>query len=143
MAAVIRARTEVLETISRWIHEGGGAQDTLDDPQLYASLLSFFNSPTEHAPPAESASDPQVQRGFATINENRKAVLISLSLQTLRPIARNVFGSEILLEPSPSPSFGPEAPDIDQVKPEDLVNNIDAMAAAAFRNVTHEVCVPI
>lgn len=139
VAAVVRARTEVLETISRWIHEGGGAQDALDDPQLHASLMSFFNNPTEHTPSADASGDANVQRGFATINENRKAVLISFSLQTMRPITRNMSGSELFLDPSPSPSFGPDPPDIDQIKPEALVSNIDAMAAAAFRNVTQEV----
>lgn len=139
VAAVVRARTEVLETISRWIHEGGGAQDALDDAQLYASLLAFFNSPTEHAPPSDLADDSRVQRGFATINDNRKAVLTSLTLQTMRPIVRAHPGFDLSLEPLQSSSFGPEPPNIDEVKPEDLVNNIDAMAAAVFRNVSQEV----
>lgn len=137
---MVRARAEVLETMSRWIHEGGGAQDALDDPQLYASFMTFFNSPTEHAPPTEFADDAHVQRGFATINENRKAVLASFTLQTMRPISRNSMGSELYAsESSTSPSFGSEPPDIDKTKPEELVNNIDAMAAATFRNVTQEV----
>ena len=80
-----------------------------------------------------------MQRGFATINENRKAVFQSFTLQTLRPVVRTVSGVELFSETTAASSFGTEVPDIEQVKPEDLVNNIDAMAAAAFRNVTHEV----
>lgn len=140
VAAVVRARTEVLETISRWIHEGGGAQDALDDPQLHIAFVSFFNSATEHTALLEAADDPQVQRGFATINENRKAVFQSFTLQTMRPVVRTISGMELFAEPVAASSFGPGIPDIDQVKPEDLVNTIDAMAAAAFRNITQEVC---
>ena len=136
----MRARTEVLETMSRWIHEGGGAQDALDDAQLHTSVLSFLSSPTEHAPPSELSDEPQVQRAFATINENRKAVLQSFSLQTMRPLSRHVSASELYSESSQAPSFGSDAPDIDTITPEDLVSNFDAMAAAAFQNVTQEVC---
>ncbi|EKM53679.1 uncharacterized protein PHACADRAFT_198103 [Phanerochaete carnosa HHB-10118-sp] len=138
VAAVVRARTEVLEAISRWIHEGGGAQDALDDSQLHSAFVAFFNNPTEHVPVPEAAEVPQVRRGFATINENRKAVFQSFMLQTMRPVVRAVSSAELFSEQASVPLFGPEIPDFDQTKPEDLVNNMDAMAAAAFRNVTQE-----
>jgi GTPase-activating protein BEM2 len=139
----MRARTEVFETINRWIHDGGGAQDALDDAQLYASIISFLDSTTEHCPPSELADDSQVQRAFTTINENRKAVLQSFTHQTMRPLASNISTSELFPQSSQSsqpPSFGSDPPDIDTITAEELVSNFDAMAAAAFQNVTQEVC---
>lgn len=145
LASVIRARSEVLETISRWIHDGGGAQDALDDPQLHSAMLSFFRHPTDHAAPVVAAADlSSVQHGFSLVNENLKAVFASFSAQTMRPIVRTISVYEAAADGSSAASnAGPEPPDIDQLSPEALVNNLDSMAAAAFRNVTQEVSVSI
>ncbi len=139
IAAVVRARSEVLETFNRWIHDGGGAQDALDDHQLLSSFISFFRHPTDHEPPEAIASDSNVQAAFGIINDNRKAVYASFTAQTMRPTVRAV--PEPVSELSSSASFSHEPPDIDSIEPEELVGNLDAMAAATFRNVTQEVSI--
>ncbi|KAI0090890.1 hypothetical protein BDY19DRAFT_887550 [Irpex rosettiformis] len=136
IATVVRARTEVLETINRWIHEGGGAQDALDDPQLLSSFISFFRHPTDHEPPEAVASDFNVHAGFGTINDNRKAVYASFTAQIMRPTVRAV--PDPVTESSNPASYSSDPPDIDNIEPEELVGNLDAMAAATFRNVTQE-----
>ncbi|KAJ3539493.1 hypothetical protein NM688_g6351 [Phlebia brevispora] len=140
LPAVIRTRSEVIETISRWIHDGGGAQDALDDFQLNAALLSFFRHPTEHSPPPVSVADtPSVQHGFALINDNLKAVFAAFTAQTSRPILRSIPVSDISTEASASISTSSsEPPDVDKLSPGDFIQNLDAMALATFRNVTQE-----
>ncbi|KAF7797130.1 hypothetical protein EIP86_008322 [Pleurotus ostreatoroseus] len=140
LSAVVRARSEVLETISRWIHDGGGSQDALDDPQLYSALMTFFRHPTEHSPPVVSPSDDtNVQHGFALINENLKAVFAAFISQTSRPILRSIPACDVSTESSANTAAsGSELPNVDEVSPKDLVQNLDAMALATFRNVTQE-----
>lgn len=137
IATVVRTRTEVLETMKRWILEGGGAQDALDDPQLHSSFISFLRHPTDHEPPDAVASDQNVQNGFRTINDSRTEVYASFTAQTMRPTVRAV--PDQVTESSTSASYNPDPPDIDHIEPEELVGNLDAMAAATFRNVTQEV----
>lgn len=137
IASVVRARSEVLETLNRWIHDGGGAQDALDDPQLLSSFMTFFRHKPDHEPPALLAADANVQAGFTLINENRKAVQASFITQTMRPIVKAI--PDPVVEVPSATSYGPDAPDIDNIEPEELVGNMDAMAAATFRNVTQEV----
>lgn len=139
VASVVRARSEVLETINRWIHDGAGAQDALDDSQLLASFTAFFRDSSDHAPPSHllNNNDSNVHGGFSLINDNRKAVYASFMAQTMRPIVRPAL--EPVGDSSTSASYGPEAPDIEKITAEELVGNLDAMAAATFRNVTQEV----
>jgi GTPase-activating protein BEM2 len=136
IATVVRARSEVLETMNRWIHEGGGAQDALDYPQLLSSFIAFFSHPTDHEPPEGLVSDYNIQAGFSLINDNRKAVYASFTAQTMRPTVKAMPDS---INELTSTSFSPDPPDIDNIEVEELVGNLDAMAAAAFRNVTQEV----
>ena len=104
-------------------------------------MMSFFRHPTDHSPPVVSIDDtPSVQHGFTLINENLKAVFASFCMQTQRPVTRTVLFVESTTEGSSStPAFGSQPPDIDQVDPASLVDNLDAMVMAAFRNVTQEV----
>ncbi|KAI0689000.1 hypothetical protein BC835DRAFT_1371134 [Cytidiella melzeri] len=136
IAAVVRARSEVLEAMNRWIHEGGGAQDALDDPQLLSAFMSFFSHPTDHEPPEGLTSDPHVQAGFSLINDNRRAVRASFTAQSMRPIVRAL--PDPTGESFPSASYDSDPPDVDSIEAEELVGNLDAMAAATFRNVTKE-----
>lgn len=140
--ATTRSRTDVLESIRRWVQEGGGAQDALDDPQLYSAMLSFFNHPTEHGPPpGVNVPESLMPKTYDLLQENVRNVRASFLLYTMRPILRHHSPSEPVPEPQPSLalSFGVEPPDIDQIDPADLVANLDAMAAAAFRNLSSEV----
>lgn len=124
--------------MNRWIHEGGGAQDALDNPMLYSAFVSFFRHPSDHAPPEiPDADDSGIRPGFSLINDNRKAVYASFIAQTLRPIVRAI--PDPVVDSAASASYGPDPPDIDHIEAEELVGNIDAMAAATFRNISQEV----
>ena len=63
-------------------------------------------------------------------------------VQTMRPQLRlmPVRGS---VDGTAGPNYGVRAPPVDSISAEDLVNNLDAMAAAAFRNIVQEVCFKI
>ena len=137
---VVRLRLEVLETLGEWITQGGGAQDALDDAALYESLLTFFAQPTEQKL-LESVSDPESEAGQAlkALEVTRKTLLTSFRSQTMRPIPRSTATQEATDENSVINSYSSELPDVDRLDPEELVNNLNAMASATFRNVTQEV----
>ncbi|KAJ7259136.1 hypothetical protein B0H12DRAFT_1014571 [Mycena haematopus] len=140
---VAGSRTEVLDTIKDWLTRGGGASDMLDDLQLYAAVRSFIDDPSEHViPQSANASDPGVEQVWSTLTEVRSRLQRTFETNTMRP-------------PAPFPSLGHpsnavngqrsrlqtqtrEPPDIDRIEPEELVDNLDAMACAAFGNVTEE-----
>ena len=139
LAGVVRARSEVLETISRWIHDGGGAQDALDDPQLHAAIAAFFRHPTDHLPPSVTSEDaPAIRHGFSLVRENLTAVYASFTAQTQRPTVRSIPYLEASFDSAVS-SFSTQPLDVDQMSPMELVDSLDVMAMAAFHNVTQEV----
>ncbi|KAJ6454183.1 rho GTPase activating protein 22 [Mycena sanguinolenta] len=140
---VAGSRTEVLDTIKDWLVRGGGASDMLDDPQLHTAVRSFIEDPVEHViPQSANSSDPGVEQACSTLTEVRSRLRRTFETNTMRP-------------PAPFPSLGHpsttvngqrsrlptqtrEPPDIDRIEPEELVDNLDAMACAAFGNVTEE-----
>lgn len=107
--------------------------------------MTFFRHPTEHSPPVVTPSDESnVQHGFALVKENLKAVFVAFTSQTSRPILRSIPACEVTTEsPASTATAGSELPNIDEISPEDLVQNLDAMALATFRNVTQEVTTPL
>ncbi|KAJ7464127.1 rho GTPase activating protein 22 [Mycena latifolia] len=138
------SRTEVFDTLNGWLTRGGGAQDILDDSQLYTAVRSFLDNPSDHViPQSANASDPGVEQAWSTLTEMRHRLRRTFGSYTMRPPAP--FPS--LNHPPPGPVNGQrgrpqmqsrEPPDIDRVDPEELVDNLDAMACAAFGNVTEE-----
>ncbi|KAH9935113.1 uncharacterized protein BXZ73DRAFT_89498 [Epithele typhae] len=123
---IVRLRLEVLDTMSEWITQGGGAQDSLDDGALYESFITFFSQPTEQKM-LESVSEPE-----------------SDASQALRTLEINAAGpekhayTESANDGMAAGNYSSELPDIDQLEPEELVNNLNLMASATFRNVTQE-----
>ena len=125
IAENIQIKLDVLETITYWLTKGGGAQDALDDPELMEGLKTFLTPPKD------------AKNNLVEEVESAKSELLQLFyLQTSRPN----------LDPPPSKhavqnnsrKFGPKLPDIDNISPEDLVENLDAMANTVFRGVTEE-----
>ncbi|GLB37976.1 putative GTPase-activator protein for Rho-like GTPases [Lyophyllum shimeji] len=140
---VITARGEVLETIKEWLSVGGGAQDVLDDVQLFNALQSFLDSPSDHIVyEAKNFSAPNVQQSFSRLTEARRTLRSSFISQTMRPLTTR--GPAIPRSPVNDGGFRTrnlsmrEPPDIDHVDAEDFVDNLDGMACAAFSNVTEE-----
>ncbi|KAJ3512365.1 hypothetical protein NLJ89_g3558 [Agrocybe chaxingu] len=138
----INNRAEVLATVKEWLTLGGGAQDILDDNQLFIAVQSFLESPADHqlfkAPASEADSVKQAWESLSEMRQWLSTVFIS---QMRRPtISRGLH---------PRPSTGPRSarkrnistrdpPDLDHMDPEDFVDNLDGMASAAFSNVTQE-----
>lgn len=142
MSYVVQVRSEILGTINDWITLGGGAQDVLDDPQLYESILTFLEHPTDHSVLQDMPRDDQDIHEAVNMLYNAKLSLhTSFLSQTMRPSTRNLHDPDNLLNGSNPENFGPEPPNIDQLDAEELVNNLDSMASAAFRNVSQEVSV--
>ena len=136
----MRLRLEVLDTLNEWINQGGGAQDALDDGALYEAILAFLTQPAERKL-LESAPESGSSAGQATraLEASRTALLASFRSQTLRPIPRAPPTPELTNDGVAIQSYSSELPDIDQVAAEELVNNLNAMASATFRNVAQEV----
>ena len=144
---VLRARQAVIRTIAEWTHTGGGAQDALDDPELYAAIHSFLSESNEQDftlasstdSTAETEENHEVVRALAkTCETERETLLESFTAQTRRPTARQVpvrgVSNVTIMH-----NFGIRPPNLEEISAMDLVNNLDAMASAAFRSVNQEV----
>ncbi|KAG6864408.1 hypothetical protein C0991_009715, partial [Blastosporella zonata] len=142
---VMTARTQVLDTVREWLTIGGGAQDILDDAQLFNALQSFLDSPSDHVVyEAKNFADPNVQQSNARLIEARQSLRVSFNSQTKRPLATrhppiprgamNGSGSSARIH---TLSLR-EPPDMDRFDAEEFVDNLDGMACAVFSNVTEE-----
>ncbi|KAH8827785.1 rho GTPase activating protein 22 [Flagelloscypha sp. PMI_526] len=137
-------RSEVLDTMREWIVVGGGAQDLLDDHDLHTSVFAFLENPTDHQIQEQTTfQDPSVQQIWSSLHSSRMSLNATIIAQVSRPSRRQ----DRMGAPPRSPTSSTqrpkvhgqrEAPDIDHITPEDLVDNLDALAAAAFSNVTEE-----
>ncbi len=129
--------------MTKWLHSGGGSQDTLDDSQLYSSVLSFLTHEPDHVLPDLDDDLDAVAAGSLLLGDIRKALLASFKAETMRPSQARSSSTDRSSRRTSAPAFGPHPADIDDVSAEDLVSNLDAMASAAFRNVTQEVSLDI
>ncbi|OAX35708.1 hypothetical protein K503DRAFT_868067 [Rhizopogon vinicolor AM-OR11-026] len=135
---VIQFRAEVLETVKEWITSGGGAQDCLDNVQLFEAVQSFLESPLDRSSfdPA-SADENDVNQAWDALDGARQTTLTAFKAHTRRP-------PSVFLAPRPSNtpararSFGNQPPDLDEISAEELVENLNAMGAAAFSNISEE-----
>ncbi|KAJ7078135.1 hypothetical protein B0H15DRAFT_1001510 [Mycena belliarum] len=115
------------DILSSWLMRGGGAQDILDDTQLYTAVCSFLDNSSDHVlPKSANANDPGVEQSWITLMDVRHRL-------------RRTFTSNTRGRPS---NQSREPPGIDPIDPEELVDNLDAMAAAAFGNVTDSWFLP-
>lgn len=127
-----------LKTLAEWIHNGGGAQDALDDVELHSAMRSFLSQQESREAVTTSDDADELSMLWKDLQTYRTSLFQTFNSQTLRPQTRHVpvRGS---LSATAAHNFGLRPPRIDELTPEDLVNNLDAMAAAAFRNVVQEV----
>ncbi|OCH89401.1 hypothetical protein OBBRIDRAFT_732687 [Obba rivulosa] len=132
---IVRVRSEILETINEWVTRGGGAQDALDDPQLFTSFESFLNNAPEHSLSSGEHHFGEAEQTLATI---LKVVRQSFAARTMRPSTSLSTTQGQQASGGNSQTFGLDPPDIDRLDAEGLVNNLNAMAAATFRNVSAE-----
>src|SRR5258708_8099570 len=119
---------EVLTVLKDWMEVGGGSSDVLDEPQLFHSFNNFTIRLTE-----EAAQDNGKE---GELNNARRHLASIFTEQSQRPG---------LLEESTKPSltqspdvFGALPPSIDDLRPEEFVANLDAIASAVMAAVTSD-----
>ena len=149
---VANQRGQVLGTIQEWLATGGGAQDVLDDPQLYSAIRAFLDSTMDHAVfESPHFADPMVHQAWDGLLRARRVLESFFVSQTMRPRAVGTSlrqhmrvgvrsrGQQGQHQQATQGSREREPPDVDRADPEDFVDNLDGMAAAVFNNVTEEV----
>jgi hypothetical protein len=135
--------------MQEWLTIGGGAQDILDDVQLFNTVQSFLESQTEQQYMVKSDDDDNnpiaVEQAWESLVETKRSLKLTFMSQTMRPTISRGFHN---LRPQGSNRgarmrniSGRDPPDLDRMAPEDFVDNLEGMAGAAFSNVTQEVCV--
>ncbi|TFY81474.1 hypothetical protein EWM64_g2531, partial [Hericium alpestre] len=136
---IARIRREVLDVIIEWLQNGHGAQDILDDSALYPAIHAFLSGISEHDIPESTAKeDSSVVQAWTGLKQTLQNARTAFAAHTMRPPILSLASSEPLASVLETHTFTSEAPDLDKVTPEELVDNLDAMACAAFRNVTEE-----
>lgn len=140
---VATKRNEVLATIKEWLTIGGGAQDTLDDVQLYSAVHGFLDSRSDHLifKPA-MLHNTAVQKAWESLSDAIGSVKSTFISQSMRPTISGGMRNQ-----RPQPSRGTrtrnlstrDPPDFERMDPEAFVDNLDGMFSAAFSNVTQEV----
>ncbi|KIO30491.1 hypothetical protein M407DRAFT_5566 [Tulasnella calospora MUT 4182] len=120
--ATTQLRLDVLSTLSYWFSVGGGAQDILDDLELYQSVQAFLNSDLPGTSPDVVAVRKSLFETFVS--------LTSLPVRDVTP-PKEANGVE-----SSTHRFGSQPPPLDDVTPDDLVSNLDCIAQTVFRGVT-------
>jgi hypothetical protein len=137
---LIRIRSQVIDTMNEWMFQGGGAQDVLDDANLYGAIRSYLDDNLQHTAPSSSAFDNStVQEAWRAYEKSRRSFTSSFISQTMRPTSRDVSAFKPPVSTTKTRNMGREPPDIDRMDPEQLVESLDTMAAAAFSNVSEEV----
>ena len=141
----IKNRVEILEVLQEWIQKGSGAEDALDDGQLYDAFKTFNSELMREEPLSSSqrdSTDVKIREAWKNLNQVKESLVALFTTRTKRPPIKkpNKEFSEICGE-GYSWSVNSDPPDIDRLTPEELVNIIDAMMNAAFRNVTEEVSI--
>ncbi|KAH8994411.1 hypothetical protein EDB92DRAFT_274843 [Lactarius akahatsu] len=137
---VAHVREEIIEVLTEWLNSGGGSQDVLDDSALYRAVKSFLDSSSDHAiPESQHRDDSEVVESWKSLKSRILGLSTLFTSQTLRPNISKTPVPETQHRTTPSGSLNfVDLPDIDRTTPEELVNRINAMATAAFRNVTEE-----
>lgn len=135
---VYRIRSEVIEAMNDWMTRGDGAQDILDDVELYQAFYSFLSGASEPLPSNLDTSEG-VLKSWNELEDARKALFRIFLSKTMRP---QIQSTPIMRSaPRNVNRFGTSPPSVDGAQPEDLVDNLDALATANLRNVTQEVSI--
>lgn len=126
--------------MKEWITTGGGAQDCLDDAPLYETVRTFLGTPLDRSELEllPSNDDPELLQSWEALETMKKNTLSMFMSHTLRPPALTAADPRPVATPGHVRNFGGQVPDIDLVTAEDFVDNLNAMAFAAFSNVIEE-----
>ena len=131
-----RVRLDVLSTLFEWIDNGGGAQDALGDPELFDAMNNFLAiTSITQIPDGTSTEDEPTWAELENVRQNTMSLYKS---QTRRPKLQTSAARDSIAASS-AHNFGHQPPSFDDIDPEALVDNLDAMAATAMHSVTQEV----
>lgn len=142
---IIRTRAEALEAIKEWLTIGFGAQDFLDDAQLYSTVKGFLDSQSpDHVidDSTQAFEDASVRKAWADLQDLRDVVWRVFIAYTCRPPLHSAAASTTTIIPPVSRVrhlVSRNPPDLDGTDADGVVDNIDGMACAVFSNVTEEV----
>lgn len=126
--------------MNEWMIQGGGSQDVLDDTSLHNTIRLFMEDNSQHAKPSSPAIvNSTVQQAWSTYEQSKKSFTVSYLSQIMRPTNRDAFAFKPPISSLKTQNLGGDPPDIDRIDPELLVQSLDAMATAAFSNVSEEV----
>ncbi len=121
------------------MRSGGGCQDILDDSALYLAVQSFLENPSNHEmPESQHGGDAEAIKSWSSLKDRINTLSILFTSQTLRPSIPKTPTLEHKTTSSGVLIFS-DLPDLDRVVPEELVNELNNLAAAASRNITEEV----
>ena len=139
----IKNCVEILEVLQEWIQKGSGAEDALDDGQLYDAFKAFNSELMQEGTFPNSqrdSTDVKIREARSNLCQAKESLVTLFMTQTKRPPIKkpNMELSEVCGD-GHSRRGNSDPPDIDRLTPEELVNVVDAMMNAAFRNVTEEV----
>ncbi|KAG2142278.1 uncharacterized protein EDB93DRAFT_1088823 [Suillus bovinus] len=136
---VIQFRSEVLEAIKDWITSGGGAQDCLDDVQLFEAVRSFLDRPFDRSSfDAPSTVENDVSQAWDVLDSARQITYTAFVTQTRRPPSVFLTDTRTLKSTPRARSFGNQPPDLDAISADELVENLNAMGSAALSNINEE-----
>lgn len=136
----------MLEAIKDWITSGGGAQDCLDDVQLFEAVRSFLDSPLDRSSfDALTTVESEVGQAWDALDSARQMTHAVFTTQTQRPPSACLANANArpLKSTSRARSFGNQPPDLDAISPDELVENLNAMGSAALSNISEEVGSPL
>ncbi|KAH7098312.1 hypothetical protein BKA62DRAFT_642445 [Auriculariales sp. MPI-PUGE-AT-0066] len=125
-------RIEVLTVVKDWITLGSGAQDALDNPDLWDGLKSFLSAPSQQSVRASGfMGQPSNTVELEELEQLRKETLETFLRHTLRPRLRPVKHDKQVS----MPNFPPSPPRIDDLSPEDFATVLDATITSLMRTL--------
>ena len=89
-------------------------------------------------PESQHKGDAEVTESWAGLKSRISNITTLFTSQTLRP-SIPATPAQNKKKPTPGVLVFADLLDLDRVTPEDLVNDLNAMGSAAFRNITEDV----
>lgn len=122
-----------MEAISDWLEKGGGIYDAFNDSELFRAMLAFLNTSFVES------DDKRRAEQWTSLEALRQQVAGMFVQRSRRPQSYAPLSSQSLLDFPHPVNYGSQPPSLDELDPETLVDNLDALAATAMRSVTLDV----
>lgn len=126
----MKTQRAVMEAISHWIEKGGGIYDAFNDSELSRAMHAFLNTPFVERDDKRNAEQ------WESLEVFRQQVAGVFVQRSRRPQSYAPLPSQSLLDAPHPVNYGSQPPSLDELDPETLVDNLDALAATAMRSVT-------